>query len=88
MTVGCARPAWQEPFQNLPRHVFLPRFFRLTSDGQRYEAIDQHHRDWLDLIYANAVLATQLDSDDSRWQEAREHGPIEAPLPPPVPNPV
>jgi protein-L-isoaspartate O-methyltransferase len=70
-------PAWQEAFQNLPRHVFLPRFFRLTPDGQRYEAIDQQHPDWLDLIYTNRVLATQLDSDDTHWQEAREHGPIE-----------
>jgi methyltransferase of ATP-grasp peptide maturase system len=69
--------AWQEAFQNLPRHVFLPRFFRLTPDGQRYEAIDHQHPDWLDLIYTNSVATTQLDSDDTRWQEAREHGPVE-----------
>jgi protein-L-isoaspartate(D-aspartate) O-methyltransferase len=70
-------PAWQEAFQNLPRHVFLPRFFRLTPDGQRYEAIDHQHPDWLDLIYTNSVATTQLDSDDTRWQEARERGPVE-----------
>lgn len=70
-------PGWQDAFRAVPRHLFLPRFFRLAPDQQRHEAIDQEHPDWPTLVYANTVLATQLDSDDARWQSAREDGPVE-----------
>lgn len=70
-------PAWQDAFRAVPRHLFLPRFFRLAPDQQRHEAIDQEHPDWTSLVYANTVQATQLDSDDNRWQSAREHGPVD-----------
>lgn len=69
-------PAWQEAFRGVPRHMFLSRFLRLTADGQRYEAIDNEHPEWLTLVYANGVLATQLDSDDACWQKARDQGPL------------
>lgn len=31
---------------------------------------------WLDHIYADTVLVTQLDGDSRRWDVAREHGPV------------
>ncbi|MGH3626273.1 MAG: ATP-grasp peptide maturase system methyltransferase [Sciscionella sp.] len=70
-------PAWQDAFRAVPRHLFLPRFFRLAPDRRRHEAIDRDHPDWPALIYANTVLTTQLDSDDTRWQSARDNGPVE-----------
>lgn len=69
--------AWQDAFREVPRHPFVPRFFRLTPDMQRYEAIDQHHPEWLRFVYANTVLTTQLDGDDARWRVARGIGPVQ-----------
>jgi methyltransferase of ATP-grasp peptide maturase system len=68
---------WMDAFRSVPRHVFLPRYFRLTPDGRRYEAIDADHPAWLDTIYSNSVATTQLDSDDTLWDQARRNGPIE-----------
>src|SRR5262249_12648785 len=31
---------------------------------------------WLDQVYADRVLVTQLDDDPTRWQVARETGPV------------
>jgi methyltransferase of ATP-grasp peptide maturase system len=69
-------PEWQEAFETVPRHLFLRRFFALTADRSRYEAINHSHPDWLTLAYRNAVWPTQLDGDDTRWDEARTHGPV------------
>src|SRR5581483_8645574 len=68
---------WQDAFNRVPRHVFLPRFFQLTPDGRRYEAIGADHPGWLNIIYSNSVATTQLDSDDTLWEYAHRHGPIE-----------
>ncbi|MGH3813677.1 MAG: methyltransferase domain-containing protein [Pseudonocardiaceae bacterium] len=69
---------WRDAFGAVPRHAFLPRFFRLTPDGAAYLAIDEHHPDWLKLVYRNAVWPTQLDANPTAWQRAVEHGPITA----------
>ncbi len=69
-------PEWQEAFGTVPRHLFLRRFFALTADRSRYEAINHSHPDWLTLVYHNAVWPTQLDGDDTRWDQAWAHGPI------------
>jgi methyltransferase of ATP-grasp peptide maturase system len=68
--------AWRDAFTAVPRHLFLPRFFGLTPDGSAYLAIDEHHPQWLELVYRNAVWPTQLDANPSAWQRAVEHGPI------------
>lgn len=68
---------WREAFGAVPRHLFVPRFFRLTGDGLRYGAIDAEHPEWLGLVYANSVATTQLDGDDSRWALARVEGAVE-----------
>lgn len=61
----------------MPRHLFLPRFFRQTPDRSRYEAVDGSDPGALELVYSNSVLPTQLDGDDARWDESRHHGPID-----------
>jgi methyltransferase of ATP-grasp peptide maturase system len=68
--------AWREAFATVPRQVFLPRFFALTPDGAAYVAIDEQRRDWLELVYRNAVWPTQLDADPAAWQRTRDDGPI------------
>jgi methyltransferase of ATP-grasp peptide maturase system len=68
-------PAWRAAFADVPRHVFLPRFFRPCDDGT-WVAVDQKDPDWLDQVYEDRVLVTQLDGDPARWAVARETGPV------------
>jgi methyltransferase of ATP-grasp peptide maturase system len=68
-------PAWRDAFAGVPRHVFLERFFRACSDG-RWSAVERGDLDWLDQVYADRVLVTQLDGDPTRWSVARESGPV------------
>jgi methyltransferase of ATP-grasp peptide maturase system len=68
-------PAWRAAFASVPRHVFLDRFFRPCGDGT-WSAVDRADADWLDQVYADQVLVTQLDGDPSRWAVAREAGPV------------
>ncbi|GGM69502.1 protein-L-isoaspartate O-methyltransferase [Longimycelium tulufanense] len=66
--------AWREAFLRVPRHVFLPRFFRQDVRG-RWAAVAEGDRDWLRLVYLDRVWVTQLDGDDARWDETRRNGP-------------
>ncbi|HEY1570814.1 MAG TPA: ATP-grasp peptide maturase system methyltransferase [Pseudonocardiaceae bacterium] len=68
-------PAWRDAFAEVPRHLFLERFFRTAGDG-RWGAVDRSDADWLDQVYADQVLITQLDDDPARWAVARESGPV------------
>lgn len=70
-----ANPAWRAAFAAVPRHVFLPRFFRACGDGT-WVAVDESDPDWLDQVYADRVLVTQLDGDPMRWAVARDTGPV------------
>lgn len=74
---GRLTEAWRAAFAAVPRHLFLPRFFRQTPDRSRYEAVDANDPGALELIYSDRVLPTQLDGDDARWDESRRHGPID-----------
>ncbi|HEX5496916.1 MAG TPA: ATP-grasp peptide maturase system methyltransferase [Mycobacteriales bacterium] len=67
---------WGDAFGTVARERFLRQFFALTPDRSRYEAVDEHRPDWLDMVYRNAVWPTQLDGDDTRWDQARRSGPI------------
>jgi methyltransferase of ATP-grasp peptide maturase system len=70
-----ANPAWRAAFATVPRHVFLHRFFRSGQDGT-WTAVDESDPDWLDEVYADRVLVTQLDGDPARWTVARATGPV------------
>ncbi|MCN0150906.1 ATP-grasp peptide maturase system methyltransferase [Salinispora arenicola] len=74
---GWLADAWRPAFTAVPRHLFLPRFFRQAPDRSRYEAVDGSDPGALELVYSNSVLPTQLDGDDARWDESRHHGPID-----------
>lgn len=54
---------WQAAFENTPRHLFVPRFYRWTPCG--YELVDGTLEDernaWLEEVYSDAALSTVLD---------------------------
>src|SRR5215470_18625122 len=68
-------PAWRRAFADVPRHVFLNRFFRASGDG-RWVAVAEGDADWLDQVYADQVLVTQLDGDPGLWSVARSGDPV------------
>lgn len=61
-------------FLTVPRHVFLRSFFLPVEQG--WIAIDRSDPGWLDAVYSDSLLVTQLDDDVTRWKSAREEGPI------------
>lgn len=68
-------PGWRAAFAAVPRDTFTPRFFTARPDG-RWTAVDHDDRGWLDRVYSDRVLVTQLDDDPGRWAFARAHGPV------------
>jgi methyltransferase of ATP-grasp peptide maturase system len=67
-------PRWIDAFSQVPRHVFVPRFFLPGDRG--WTAVDRHDTGWLDAVYSDRVLVTQLDEDPARWRSARLAGPV------------
>ncbi len=56
--LGALDPAWREAFEQVPRHVFVPRFYRL--DGILVDGTDPDMRgQWLDEVYRDDSLTTQ-----------------------------
>jgi methyltransferase of ATP-grasp peptide maturase system len=52
-------PLWRAAFEETPRHVFVPAFYR--DDGTRVDGADvAAQEDWLDAVYADTSLTTQL----------------------------
>ncbi|HEY8534261.1 MAG TPA: rRNA adenine N-6-methyltransferase family protein [Micromonospora sp.] len=56
----------------MPRHVFTPRIYRPVSEGDygRFVAVPPSDPGWLDAIYRDDVLITQINGDDQLWQRA------------------
>ena len=56
--LGALDPAWREAFEQVPRHVFVPRFYR--PDGILVDGTDPDMRgQWLDEVYRDDSLTTQ-----------------------------
>ncbi|RZS44636.1 methyltransferase of ATP-grasp peptide maturase system [Herbihabitans rhizosphaerae] len=68
-------PHWRAAFGEVARHPFVPRYF-LPSPDDRWAAVDATDQGWLQEVYSDQVLVTQLDGDPTRWAHAREHGPV------------
>jgi protein-L-isoaspartate(D-aspartate) O-methyltransferase len=74
-TAGALRTLpWMHAFATVPRHVFLPRFFRQTPDHSGWEPVSDHDPGWLEMVYSDATWVTQLDNDPGRWHSARTIG--------------
>lgn len=65
---------WIEAFRHIPRHNFLPRFFRQSPDQSGWEPVSVSDPDALEMIYRDATWVTQLDNDPDRWQVAYDSG--------------
>lgn len=55
---------WLKAFRAVPRHEFLPRFYRQAHSGD-WERVTAKDPDWLELVYADRVWVTQFDGDDT-----------------------
>ncbi|MGH3517322.1 MAG: methyltransferase domain-containing protein [Haloechinothrix sp.] len=64
---------WKAGFAAVPRHVFVPRFFENRPE-LGWVAVDQSDADYLDLVYQNEALITQLDGDPGAWDKLRKEG--------------
>lgn len=51
-------PTWRKVFEAVPRHPFVPEFWTLVGGEQRH--VTSADPDWLDLVYSDDALATQL----------------------------
>lgn len=67
-------PAWIDAFASVPREAFAPRYF-LFVEGGGYAAVDESDPEWLDSIYQDRVLPTQLDGDLTAWRRVRDGDP-------------
>jgi methyltransferase of ATP-grasp peptide maturase system len=52
-------PAWRVAIESVPRHMFVPRFYRQQSDGEWTETTAGDDG-WLDAVYENKALVTAL----------------------------
>lgn len=68
--------AWRSAVEAVPRHVFVPRFYR-ESDAPgitRWEPVTQGtvgHEEWLRLVYTDATWMTQFDGRDIDWADPK-----------------
>jgi len=53
-----ANPVWRKVFEAVPRHPFVPEFWTLADGVQR--RVTASDPDWLDLVYSDDALATQM----------------------------
>lgn len=65
-------PTWRRTFLAVRRHVFVPRFWHDDEPGAfpaRWRMIDNatvDHPEWLDAVYSNRTLATELTGVPAR----------------------
>src|ERR1700730_14700240 len=59
-------PGWSSAFQHVPRHLFVPRYFR-TVDGESRLFDDSHPEQWalwIDGAYSDESLVTSFHAHD------------------------
>jgi len=66
-------PGWRRAFAEVPRHLFVPRFLDLDYSGERSVdgATPEQHRQWLERIYSDTTLITQLRASGADGHGAR-----------------
>lgn len=58
--------SWRRAFESVPRHVFVPAFYRQARQPGQFERISSEnpatYSDWINSVYDDDVLFTQIDS--------------------------
>ncbi|MFD7445932.1 methyltransferase domain-containing protein [Streptomyces sp. NPDC059909] len=55
------RPSeWSDAFASVPRHMFVPRFYRQNAEGA-WQSVTWGEPGYLETVYSDAALTTQLD---------------------------
>ncbi|MEV3855517.1 methyltransferase domain-containing protein [Streptomyces sp. NPDC050095] len=62
-TVPDPASPWRVPFERVPRHVFVPCFYRQDTAGI-WNAVNWGDRGYLDAVYSDAALTTQIDEQN------------------------
>ncbi len=61
---------WWAAFAETPRHLFVPRFWALDDYNAPSHVVDgdnpAHRDEWLDAVYADQFLATQVTPEGDR----------------------
>ncbi|MCT9139805.1 ATP-grasp peptide maturase system methyltransferase [Streptomyces violarus] len=69
-------PEWREAVESVPRHAFVPRFYR-ESDGlgiTTWEPVTHENvgqEEWLRLVYSDETWITQFDGRDIDWSDPK-----------------
>lgn len=69
-------PEWVDAFLEVPRHAFAPRAFKLAPDREHWQTIAPGDDGYLELLYSDMPVATQINGDSTLWDTARTDGPI------------
>ncbi|MGH3938985.1 MAG: methyltransferase domain-containing protein [Pseudonocardiaceae bacterium] len=66
-------PVWRRAFEEVPRHLFVPRFLDFDENGERGidSAAPEQHRQWLERVYSDTTLITQLRASGADGHGAR-----------------
>ena len=56
--------AWRQAFTAVPRHALVPRFYRTTDRAVIDSSNPDDHATWLDAVYSNRTLLTQITPTD------------------------
>jgi protein-L-isoaspartate O-methyltransferase len=63
-------PLWRQAFLSVPRHVFLPWFYRATRTGwQRIDEESSGREAWVHLAYQDVTWVTRLSGPGSAHEE-------------------
>ncbi|ANY06406.1 hypothetical protein [Pseudonocardia sp. HH130630-07] len=68
-------PAWRTAFAQVPRHPFVPYFFTPHRGRPGWRLVEGDD-EWLDAVYSDDALVTQLDGDDALADRARGGDPV------------
>jgi protein-L-isoaspartate O-methyltransferase len=67
---GLTDPAWRSAFATVPREAFVPYYFE-PCRGQPGWRLVERDTEWLNGVYSDEALVTQLGGDDTAAEAAR-----------------
>jgi methyltransferase of ATP-grasp peptide maturase system len=69
-------PAWHDAFARVPREIFVPHFF-VPWRGRPGWRLVEADEEWLDGVYADDALVTQMNGNDDALRAARRGQTVE-----------